>query len=83
MQAIRDALNLSEAFSRIDLEDPKEVGLMLGPYQREVLERGAAAVRLSRTAAKNNQEGHNTIVACGQVARPTAEEVILLESCKR
>ncbi|KAI1158603.1 FAD/NAD(P)-binding domain-containing protein [Nemania serpens] len=82
VQAIRDALNLSEALSRIDLEDPKDVGLTLEPYQREILERGSAAVRLSRTANRNNQDALNKIVACGQVAKPTAEEVILLESCK-
>lgn len=75
-------LNLSEALSRIDLEDPKDVGLTLEPYQREILERGSAAVRLSRTANRNNQDALNKIVACGQVAKPTAEEVILLESCK-
>lgn len=82
MQAIRDALNLSKAFCRIDLKDPKDIGLTLGPYQREILERGSAAVRLSRTANKNNEEAQNKIVSCGQVARQTAEEIVLLENCK-
>lgn len=75
-------LNLSKAFCRIDLKDPKDIGLTLGPYQREILERGSAAVRLSRTANKNNEEAQNKIVSCGQVARQTAEEIVLLENCK-
>ncbi|KAI1114017.1 FAD/NAD(P)-binding domain-containing protein [Nemania sp. NC0429] len=82
VHAIRDALNLSEALSLIDLDGLEDVGPTLGRCQVEILERGSAAVRLSRTAAKNNEEAQNPIVSCGQVARATAEEVILLDNCK-
>ncbi|KAI0550968.1 FAD/NAD(P)-binding domain-containing protein [Xylaria curta] len=82
VQAIRDALNISEALSHINLEDRKDVGLILEPYQREILERGKAAVLMSRNANKNNQQAHNSIVAWGHTARPTAEENVVLEKCK-
>ncbi|KAI0458873.1 FAD/NAD(P)-binding domain-containing protein [Xylaria acuta] len=81
VQAIRDALNISEGLSQINLKDSTDIGPRLGSYQREILERGQAAVLLSRNANRNNQQAHNRIVAWGHVAKPTAEENVVLEKC--
>ncbi|KAI0468243.1 FAD/NAD(P)-binding domain-containing protein [Xylaria cf. heliscus] len=82
VHAIKDALNVSNAFGHINLEDSTDIGLTLESYQREILERGQAAVLMSRNANKNNQQAHTTIVAWGHVAKPTAEEHVVLEKCK-
>ncbi|KAI3325626.1 FAD/NAD(P)-binding domain-containing protein [Xylariaceae sp. AK1471] len=82
MHAIRDALHLGEVLDGIDLEAFENVRSTLESCQQEILERGNAAARLSRNASKNNQQAHSTIVAWGHVAKPTAEENVLLENCK-
>jgi 2-polyprenyl-6-methoxyphenol hydroxylase-like FAD-dependent oxidoreductase len=82
MHAIRDALNLAEALSHVSLENPISVASTVESYQREALNRGHEAVRLSRNAHKNNQQARNMVVAWGYVAKPTAEENVLLEKCK-
>ncbi|KAI0401463.1 FAD/NAD(P)-binding domain-containing protein [Xylaria palmicola] len=80
VHAIKDALNLSEALSRVDFEDLADIRLKLGSYQREVLERGNAAVRLSRSAS--NRQTHTRIVTWGHETKPAAEETVLLHNCK-
>jgi len=42
---------------KVDLQDPEKTHSVLDTYQREVIERGVAAVRLSRNATKENQKG--------------------------
>ncbi|KAH8156921.1 hypothetical protein CIB48_g11325 [Xylaria polymorpha] len=82
VQAMEDALNISEGLGHINLEDSTDIGLALGPYQREILERGQTAVLRSRNANRNNQQAHNKIVAWGHVAKPTSEEKVVLEKCR-
>ncbi|KAI0439466.1 FAD/NAD(P)-binding domain-containing protein [Xylaria telfairii] len=82
VQAMKDALNISEGLGYINLEDSTDIGLALGPYQREILERGQKAVLMSRNANRNNQQAHNKIVAWGYVAKPTSEENVVLEKCR-
>lgn len=79
---MEDALNISEGLGHINLEDSTDIGLALGPYQREILERGQTAVLRSRNANRNNQQAHNKIVAWGHVAKPTSEEKVVLEKCR-
>ncbi|TGJ81339.1 hypothetical protein E0Z10_g7411 [Xylaria hypoxylon] len=82
VQAIRDALNLSEAFRHIDFKDSTNICPALESSQQEILDRGHAAVMLSRRANDNNQQADRTIVAWGHAAKPTAEENVLLKNCK-
>ncbi|KAI1810381.1 FAD/NAD(P)-binding domain-containing protein [Poronia punctata] len=82
VHAIRDALNLGAALSKLDGKWPEKLQSTLESYQQEVLERGSQAVRLSRNAIKNNQQGNTKIVAWGYEARPTSEENVLLENCR-
>lgn len=82
MHAIRDAINLSSAFDHLDLKHLTNIGLTLRPFQQEILDRGSAAVKLSRNATRNNQQAQSAIVAWGHVAKPIAEERVLLENHK-
>ncbi|KAI0096084.1 FAD/NAD(P)-binding domain-containing protein [Nemania sp. FL0031] len=82
VNAIMDALNIAPAFSHIDLKDPTNIGLVLAPFQQEILERGSAAVKLSRNAGRNNQQVQNAIVNWGHVAKPIAEESVSLANYK-
>ncbi|KAJ8131141.1 hypothetical protein O1611_g2488 [Lasiodiplodia mahajangana] len=82
VHAIKDALNISSAFSQIDLKDLTNIGPALGPFQQEILERGAAAVKLSRNAGSNNRQVQNAMVIWGHVAKPIAEENVSLEKSK-
>ncbi|KAI0871374.1 FAD/NAD(P)-binding domain-containing protein [Hypoxylon argillaceum] len=82
VHAIRDAINLSSAFDHLDLKYRTNIGLTLRPFQKEILDRGSAAVKLSRNATRNNQQAQSAIVAWGHVAKPIAEERVLLENHK-
>ncbi|KAI1126980.1 FAD/NAD(P)-binding domain-containing protein [Nemania abortiva] len=82
VHAIRDALNISSVFGHIDPEDPTSIGIALKPFQREILKRGSAAVKLSRNATRNNQQAQNAIMTWGHVAKPLTEEKVLLENYK-
>ncbi|KAI1151635.1 FAD/NAD(P)-binding domain-containing protein [Nemania diffusa] len=82
VHAIRDAINLSSAFDHLDLKHLTNIGLTLRPFQQEILDRGSAAVKLSRNATRNNQQAQSAIVAWGHVAKPIAEERVLLENHK-
>ncbi|KAI0007152.1 putative monooxygenase [Xylariaceae sp. FL0662B] len=82
MQAIRDALNLSKALGQLDSNEPRAIQATLAPYQREMLDRGANSVALSRNAFKQNPKGTGRIVAWGQDAVQVPEENITLEDCR-
>lgn len=82
MHAIRDALNLGKALGKLDSTDVPEIGSLLGPYQKEMLERGVAAVQGSRNAQRVNAGVEGEIIAWGQVAMPMPEKSISLESCR-
>ncbi|KAI8948732.1 hypothetical protein F4801DRAFT_604051 [Xylaria longipes] len=69
VQAIEDALSISEALSHINLEESTDVGVTLEPYQRGILERRQAAVLMSRNTNRNNQQAHNKIIAWGHIAK--------------
>ncbi|XXH02031.1 hypothetical protein Hte_008396 [Hypoxylon texense] len=87
VHAIRDALNLGRALGQLSSNDTREIESLLGPYQREMIERGIPAVRGSRMQGSTNAHSPNTggedkIVAWGQVPKPAPEETISLEECR-
>ncbi|KAI1378166.1 putative monooxygenase [Hypoxylon crocopeplum] len=81
VHALRDALNLGKVLGQLRSNDSGEIESLLGPYQKEMLERGAAAVKASRDAQKVNVGGRGELMSWGQVAVPTPEETISLEDC--
>ncbi|OTA82851.1 hypothetical protein M434DRAFT_378823 [Hypoxylon sp. CO27-5] len=82
VHALRDALNLGKALGQLNSNDSDEIESLLGPYQREMLERGILAVRASRNAQRVNTVGEGKLTAWGQVAVPVPEERVSLEKCR-
>ncbi|KAI3332361.1 putative monooxygenase [Xylariaceae sp. AK1471] len=54
--AITDALNLARAIGKIDKDNIDSIKEVFGPYQTEMLERGAKAARLSEEAFAKKRE---------------------------
>ncbi|XDG05489.1 hypothetical protein ABKA04_005104 [Annulohypoxylon sp. FPYF3050] len=81
VHAIRDALNLAKALGRLDLNKSGEINSILGLYQDEMLQRGAAAVRKSRNAQKANSGGGGETMVWGRTPVEAPEENILLKDC--
>ncbi|KAI1771041.1 putative monooxygenase [Hypoxylon cercidicola] len=87
VHAIRDALNLGRTLGQLKSNDTREIESLLGPYQREMIERGVPAVQGSRMQGSTNSYGgtdtdEDKIIAWGQVPKPAPEEIISLEECR-
>ncbi|KAI1103393.1 putative monooxygenase [Jackrogersella minutella] len=82
VHAIRDSLNLGKILGRLNLNELGDMESHLSPYHKEMLERGAAAVRSSRNAQRVNSGWKGKSVAWGQVAVPAPEEHVTLEKCR-
>ncbi|KAI1174890.1 putative monooxygenase [Nemania sp. FL0916] len=54
--AITDALNLARAIGKIDKDNIDNIKEVFGPYQEEMLERGAAAAKLSEEVFESKRE---------------------------
>lgn len=81
VHALRDALNLSKAIGQLKSNDTKEIESLFGSYQKEMLERGARAVRASRSQHSLETIADGQIVAWGQTPVEVPDETITIEAC--
>ncbi|KAI2466939.1 putative monooxygenase [Annulohypoxylon bovei var. microspora] len=81
VHAIRDALNLGKALAQLKSNESGEIEAVLGSYQKEMLERGVAAVRKSRHAQTVNSAGGGETFAWGRFAVEAPEENVSLKDC--
>ncbi|KAF3059581.1 FAD-dependent urate hydroxylase [Daldinia childiae] len=79
--ALLDALNLSKAIGQLKSNDTSEIESLFGPYQKEMLERGARAVKASRSQHTFETIADGNIVAWGQTLVEVPDETITLEAC--
>ena len=82
MHALRDALNLGRAIGQLSSAGSDEIKSVLGPYQKEVIERGVPAVIASRNAYKVNATGNGKVFGWGKAAVIKPEETISLKDCR-
>ncbi|KAI0849365.1 putative monooxygenase [Daldinia vernicosa] len=81
VHALRDAINLSKAIGQLKSNDTSEIESLLGPYQKEMLERGVRAVKASRNQRSFDNLSDGKIVAWGQTPVEIPDETITLEAC--
>ncbi|OTB03185.1 hypothetical protein M426DRAFT_321977 [Hypoxylon sp. CI-4A] len=82
VHGMRDALNLSKALSQLKSTNTEEIKSRLGPYQKEILERGVAATRASRAAQRTNTGREGRLFGWGQPAVLAPEEKVSLDACR-
>ncbi|KAI0379437.1 putative monooxygenase [Hypomontagnella monticulosa] len=82
VHALRDALNLGRAIGQLSSAGSDEIKSVLGPYQKEVIERGVPAVIASRNAYKVNATGNGKVFGWGKAAVIKPEETISLKDCR-
>lgn len=87
VHAIRDALNLGKVLGQINSNDTLEIKSLLGPYQKEMIERAipvaqASRMQGSRYVRSPDAGGEGKPIAWGHVPKPAPEETISLEECR-
>ncbi|KAI0145111.1 putative monooxygenase [Xylariaceae sp. FL1272] len=74
--AITDALNLARAIDKVDKDDVESITAVFGPYQEEMLTRGAVAAKASEAnfAKKREVGGKDPLYAWGRPIGPLPDE---------
>ncbi len=77
---MQDALNLARAIAKMNMDDEQGWKRIIGEYQKEMLERGSNAAKLSRQASNPGTivRERGPLYVWGRPAVPLPEENITL-----